>query len=127
MKLDNTLHEADQFEVCLLTDQLSVSLAERLRKITMEEQSIVETIQVNLRLSAFGEASNQPSGKDEPRKGKKKHEIPDKDRKLNDQLRAKLADKLNRDKSIIQEHTVKGLKLTRNERKKIIVKLMQEL
>ena len=120
MKFDTTPVETGQFSVHPLVESLLSSVADKLRALTLEEQRVIETVPINLKMSGFGEAAKKPGGKDTPRQGKKKHAIPNQDRKLDNELRDKLAEKINRDAPIIQEHTVNGLKLTRNERKKII-------
>jgi hypothetical protein len=126
MKFDTSPLETGHFKVVPLPERLLASVAEKLRKITMAEQRIVDTVPVNLKLSAYGGAAKNPvsqkpvTAHETHRRVKKKHALPNRDRKLNEELRSKLAARLNRDTPVIQEHTVKGLVLTRNERKKII-------
>lgn len=120
MKLDTEPLETGKFKVCHVSNELLSSLVEKLRTMAMHEQRIVEEAPVNLRVSEFGDASKKTASKDARAKKTKKHEINSKERKLDEELREKLAAKLNRDASVILPVVVKGMKFTRNERKKII-------
>jgi len=120
MKLDTNPLDNGEFAIYPIASALLPSLAQQLRKKTVEEQRVVDTAPVNLRMSEWGDAAKPPAGKDIPAKKGKKHAIDSMDRKLDQTLRERLAEKLNRDASIIHPVVMKGLKFTRNERMKII-------